>query len=64
MKRRDLLRYLSQHGCHFHHQGGNHEIWVNANLGKRQPIPRHNEVRLGTARSICEKLGLPPPPMR
>ncbi len=62
MNRRQLERHLREHGCFFHHHGGNHDIWVNpANLAQA-PVPRHNWIKRGTVRGICRILGVPRPP--
>jgi mRNA interferase HicA len=29
MKRRDLLRHMTQHGCRFVRESGEHSIWEN-----------------------------------
>jgi HicA toxin of bacterial toxin-antitoxin, len=62
MNRRALERYLRAHGCIFHHSGGRHDIWINAATLASAPIPRHNELKRNTARSICRMLGVPLPP--
>jgi hypothetical protein len=62
MNRRDLESHLRAHGCILHHAGGKHDIWVNAETLAQAPIPRHREVKRGTARSICRVLGVPLPP--
>ncbi|CCI02823.1 type II toxin-antitoxin system HicA family toxin [Microcystis aeruginosa] len=40
MKRRDLLRYLSQQGCQLVREGSEHSIWENPINGRRAAIPR------------------------
>lgn len=61
MKRRDLLKHLTDHGCRFVREGGDHSIWENAVSGQRTSIPRHREVLDFTARRICQQLGVPAP---
>jgi len=62
MKRRDLEKHLTEHGCAFHHHGGLHDIWINPKTEARAPIPRHKELpKLGTIRGICKQLGVPSP---
>ncbi|MDE2662700.1 MAG: addiction module toxin, HicA family [Gemmatimonadota bacterium] len=46
MKRRDLLRHLTRHGCAFLREGGNHTLYINRDL----------------ARKICKDLQVPRPP--
>jgi mRNA interferase HicA len=61
MKRRDLLRHLSNHGCALLREGGRHSWWQNAQLGKRSAVPRHGEINNNLARKICRDLGIPEP---
>ncbi|MBE9202776.1 type II toxin-antitoxin system HicA family toxin [Synechocystis salina LEGE 06099] len=61
MKRRDLLRHLSQNGCQLLREGGSHSIWVNADNGLRTTVPRHREITEFTALKICEQLKIPSP---
>ncbi len=61
MKRRDLLRHLSAHGCTLLREGDNHSWWHNAGLNRRSAIPRHNEINDHLARKICKDLGIPQP---
>jgi predicted RNA binding protein YcfA (HicA-like mRNA interferase family) len=59
MKRRDLLRYLAQHGCIFVREGSDHSIWANPVLKRRSTVPRHREIPNHTANQICKQLGIP-----
>ncbi len=61
MKRRDLLRHLSEHGCALFREGGRHSWWWNLALGKRTAVPRHGEINEHLARKICRDLGIPEP---
>ena len=61
MKRRDLLRHLSEHGCALLREGGRHSWWGNLTLGKRTAVPRHGEIHEHLARKICRDLGIPEP---
>ena len=61
MKRRDLLRHLSQHGCALLREGGNHSWWHQPTLKRRSAVPRHNEVNDLLVRKICSDLGIPRP---
>jgi mRNA interferase HicA len=45
MKRRALLGHLTQHGCLSHREGGSHSIWINPQTGRKEAIPRHNEIK-------------------
>jgi mRNA interferase HicA len=61
MKRRDLLRHLSQYGCQLLREGGEHSIWENTTNNHRTSIPRHREIVDFTAARICKQLDVPPP---
>ena len=61
MKRRDLLRHLSTHGCSLLREGGKHSWWHNPSQNARSAIPRHNEINEYLARKICKDLGVPNP---
>jgi mRNA interferase HicA len=61
MKRRDLLRHLSQYGCQLLREGGEHSIWENPSNNRRTSIPRHREIVDFTAARICKQLDVPPP---
>ena len=59
MKRRELIRHLANHGCHFVREGGDHSIWENPANGRRTSVPRHREIPDFTAQRICHRLGIP-----
>lgn len=59
MKRRTLLKHLSEYGCELRREGSRHSIYQNAATGKRTSVPRHTEIDNTTARKICEQLGIP-----
>ncbi|MBI5366017.1 MAG: type II toxin-antitoxin system HicA family toxin [Planctomycetes bacterium] len=61
MRRRDLERHLRVHGCFLHHRGARHDVWANPLSLSQSPVPRHNQIKRGTARGICRILGIPPP---
>ena len=61
MKRRDLLGHLQEHGCVLLREGGSHTIWSNPQTGRKEAIPRHNEIKRFLARSICHNLAVPVP---
>ena len=62
MKRRALLGHLQEHGCAPVREGGSHSIWSNPQTGRKESIPRHNEIKKHLARSICRNLSVPVPP--
>lgn len=61
MKRRELLSHLQQQGCLLLREGGSHSIWVNPGTGRKEAVPRHNEVKRHLARSICRNLSIEVP---
>jgi len=62
MKRRELLGHLQAHGCLPVREGANHSIWSNPQTGRKEAVPRHNEIKKLLARSICRNLSVPVPP--
>jgi mRNA interferase HicA len=58
MKRRELLAHLQQEGCQLLREGGSHSIWVNPATGRKEAVPRHNEVKRHLTRSICRNLSI------
>lgn len=61
MKRRDLVRYLEQHGCLLKREGGNHSVFLNPARNTVSAVPRHTEVKGFTALKICRDLEIPAP---
>ena len=43
-------------------EGGSHSIWSNPQTGRKEAVPRHNEIKKFLARSICRNLSVPVPP--
>jgi predicted RNA binding protein YcfA (HicA-like mRNA interferase family) len=58
MKRKDLLRQLTEAGCTLHRHGSRHDIFLNPKNGKKQPVPRHAEIEEALAKHIKKYLGL------
>jgi predicted RNA binding protein YcfA (HicA-like mRNA interferase family) len=61
MKRRALLSHLQEHGCAPVREGAGHSIWTNPQTGRREAVPRHNDIKKHLARSICRHLSVPLP---
>jgi predicted RNA binding protein YcfA (HicA-like mRNA interferase family) len=61
MKRRELQRHLSQHGCELIREGSRHSVFYNPKTNKTSTVPRHREVDEFLARKICRDLGVDPP---
>jgi mRNA interferase HicA len=58
MKRGELIRQLTDAGCVLHRHGARHDIYFNPANGKKQPVPRHNEVDDTLASHIKKNLGV------
>ncbi len=56
MKRTDLLKLLQKHGCVLLRSGAHHDIFINPETNKRQPVPRHREIDEHLARHIIKIL--------
>jgi mRNA interferase HicA len=61
VKRRDLLRHLTAHGCRLLREGGNHSIFINPASRKVSSVPRHTEINDDLARKICKDLQIASP---
>jgi mRNA interferase HicA len=61
MKRRDLERHLSAHGCKLDREGAEHSWWAAPGGVPRASVPRHREIGFHLARKICRQLGIAPP---
>ena len=57
VKRRDLVRYLEEHGFYLLREGANHSIYTN-DL-RTIPVKRHKTLDRITANEICKQAGLP-----
>jgi predicted RNA binding protein YcfA (HicA-like mRNA interferase family) len=60
VKRRDLEKHLRENGCSFIGEGSRHAKWRGPE-GHAATVPRHREIRAGTARAICKQLRIPTP---
>ena len=56
MKRKELIKLLSNAGCIIVKHGGRHDLYKNTATGKKQPIPRHAEIDENLAKHILKKL--------
>jgi mRNA interferase HicA len=56
MKRRELVRKLTELGCELIRHGGNHDWYQNKQSKACQPVPRHREINENLANSILKKL--------
>ncbi len=56
MKRRDLVARLTSEGCELVRHGARHDLYRNPKTGKKQAIPRHDEIDENLARHILKEL--------
>ncbi|MFW5756178.1 MAG: type II toxin-antitoxin system HicA family toxin [Tangfeifania sp.] len=56
MKRRKLLKHLTNKGCYLLREGKKHSIFYNPANGKISTIPRHPDINQFTAEKICKDL--------
>ncbi len=56
MKRKELLKIITTRGCVFLRHGGKHDLYINPKTGKKQPIPRHDEIDEHLAKHIMKEL--------
>jgi predicted RNA binding protein YcfA (HicA-like mRNA interferase family) len=56
VKRTELVRTLLQNGCVLHRHGSRHDIYLNPATGKKQSVPRHNEVDEALTKHIIKHL--------
>lgn len=59
MKVRDIIRTITDEGCVLVRHGRKHDWYRNVVTGAIDAIPRHREVKEGTAADIIKKLSLP-----
>ncbi|HQP96868.1 MAG TPA: type II toxin-antitoxin system HicA family toxin [bacterium] len=57
MKRKDLLKRIASAGCVLVRHGSRHDLYRNPNTGKKQPVPRHDEIDENLAKHIIKELG-------
>jgi mRNA interferase HicA len=59
VKRKELVRVLTEHGFRLVREGGNHSIYSNG--GKTVPVKRHGQFDRITANEICKQAGIGKP---
>jgi predicted RNA binding protein YcfA (HicA-like mRNA interferase family) len=57
-RRRKVVQSLVGRGFVVHREGGGHTIFRGP-AGQQCPVPRHNEIKRGTARSIATQARIP-----
>jgi len=58
MKRKEFIRQLIRDGCVLIRSGANHDLYMNPNTGKKQPVPRHTEIDDNLVKHIRKYLAL------
>lgn len=56
MKRKDLIKLLSNNGWKLKRNGSNHDIFAKGE--KTEPIPRHKEIDEDLSKAIIKRQGL------
>jgi predicted RNA binding protein YcfA (HicA-like mRNA interferase family) len=56
MRRKDLVKRLSDAGCILVRHGRRHDLYKNPTTGRKQPVPRHNEIDESLAWHILKEL--------
>ncbi|MEW6262642.1 MAG: type II toxin-antitoxin system HicA family toxin [Thermodesulfobacteriota bacterium] len=56
MKRRDLIKELTEIGCILIRHGGKHDWYQNPITKVSQPVARHNEIKDHLAKHIIKML--------
>jgi len=56
MKRKELIKRISSAGCVLVRHGTRHDLYRNQKTGKKQAIPRHNEIDENLAKHILKEL--------
>jgi mRNA interferase HicA len=56
MKRKDLIKRLTDKGCVLLRHGSRHDLYKNPTTGKKQPIPRHSEIDETLSKHIMKEL--------
>ena len=56
MKKRELIKRLTSAGCVLVRHGAHHDLYKNPVTGKKQPIPRHDEVDENLVKHILKEL--------
>ena len=56
MKRKELIRRITSNGCELVRHGSRHDLYRNPKTGKKQPVPRHDEIDESLAKHIIKEL--------
>ena len=58
MKRRDIIKKLTQNGFRLERRGGNHDIYYNPKTKKTVPVGRHREIDENLAKEMFKEAGI------
>lgn len=56
MKRKELIKKITSVGCVLVRHGSRHDLYKNPKTGKKQPVPRHDEIDENLAKHIIKEL--------
>jgi len=56
MKRKELIKRLTDAGCVFVRPGARHDVYMNPQTWKKQAVPRHREIDESLAKHILKIL--------
>ena len=56
MKRKELIKIITSAGCVLLRHGQRHDLYINPKTGRKQPVPRHNEIDEILSRHIIKEL--------
>ncbi len=56
MKRKQLIKKITGAGCILVRHGARHDLYGNPKTGKKQPVPRHDEIDEDLAKHIIKEL--------
>jgi predicted RNA binding protein YcfA (HicA-like mRNA interferase family) len=56
MKRKELIKKIHSFGCELLRHGSRHDLYINPKTGKKQPVPRHDEIDERLANHIIKEL--------
>ena len=56
MKKKELIKKLTSAGCVLVRHGARHDLYKNPRTGKKQPVPRHDEIDEILAKHIIKEL--------
>ena len=56
MKRKELIKKITSFGCELVRHSGRHDLYINSKTGKKQPVPRHDEIDEHLAKHIIKEL--------